>query len=399
MLAGTLGAAAAASGVAVSRSSGDPTTPRPRGDRIPFHGPHQAGITTPPQRALAFAAFDVHSNQSEDLRTLLEDWSRTAAELTQGRHAASPSKDDPPRDTGEAAGLSPSRLTITFGLGPSLFDDGRGLIRPERRPNALKELPSFPNDQLDPRRSGGDLAIQACSDDPQVAFQAIHQLAFMARGRASLRWYQSGFSAANSLDASHATPRALIGFKDGTNNLQGSDERSLARHVWVAPGEGAGWLDGGTYMVVRRIRILFDVWDATSLRGQEAAIGRHKSSGAPLGARREHDPAPLSISADGAPVIPVNAHIRVASPEANGGARLLRRGYSFADGVDDQTASFDAGLFFISFQCDPRVFVRIQRQLAASDALGKHVLHVASAVFACPSGIAEGRFVAERMLI
>ena len=398
-LTGSLGAAAAASGFAIAAGTDDQNSGRASGGRIPFHGAHQAGITTPPQRALAFAAFDVQSNQSDELRALLRDWSRTAAALTEGRHAPSSEKNEPPRDTGEAGGLGPSNLTLTFGFGPTIFDSRRALVPEARRPRALRELPPFPNDQLDPQRSGGDLAIQSCADDPQVAFQAIHQLATIGRGRASLRWFQTGFSAASSLDAAQTTPRALIGFKDGTNNLKASDQPALGRHVWVSPNDGPSWLVGGTYLVARRIRVLFDVWDSTTLGGQERAIGRVKASGAPLGSRREFDPVPLRRQASSQPVIPIDAHIRLASADANGGTRILRRGYSFANGIDPDTAGLDAGLFFLSFQRDPAAFIRIQEQLAAGDALSKHLLHVGSALFACPPGAPPHGFVGDRLFV
>lgn len=359
---------------------------------IPFHATHQAGVATPPQAALALASFDFVGSSSDELRDLLQTWSRRAAQLTTGRPPAVVApRTEPPADTGEAHGLGPAGLTLTFGLGPRLFERDPIATNRDRLPAPFR-LPAFRGDALENGLSDGDLCIQACANDPQVAFQAIHQLALEARGTAVLRWFQQGFSRASSGSSNAPTPRALIGFKDGTNNLRASDPRAMHQHVWIGSRDGPRWLADGTYMVVRRIRFLFDVWDSTSLRGQEAAIGRHKESGAPLGATAEN--APVNLLGENSP-IPPDAHIRLAAPASNRGVRLLRRGYSYASGVDPATAGFDAGLIFISFQRRVENFALIQRRLAESDALSKHVLHVGSAVFLLPPGARVGEFVGQ----
>lgn len=361
-----------------------------------FYGTHQAGIATPAPTFLSFAAFDLTSSSADGLRGLLQKWTSAAASLTRGKpyrpDATAPNL--PPSDTGEAIGLGPRRLTLTFGFGPSLFARGKPGVR-SRRPAALSELPPFEGDSLDPQRSGGDLCLQACAEDPQVAFHAIHVLTRIAAGTASLRWLQEGFGRTSSTSRSQPTARNLMGFKDGTNNIRGEDTEAMDEQVWVQPGDGSTWMEGGTYLVARRIKMLLDVWDETSLEGQERAIGREKVSGAPLGAAEEHDPVDLDAREAGQPVIPADAHIRLSSPEANGGARILRRGYSFSEPLEPGSGQIDAGLFFISFQRDPEQFVSIQRQLAASDALSRHILHVGSAVFACPPGTRRGGFIGE----
>src|SRR6185436_6997554 len=193
-------------------------------------------------------------------------------------------------DTGEALGLTPARLTLTFGFGSSLFDDRFGLAA--HRPPALRELPPLPGDELDPARSDGDLCVQACANDPQVAFHAVRNLARIGRGVVTVRWSQLGFGRTSSTSRAQATPRNLMGFKDGTANLKAEDTAALAAHVWVA-GDRAGepaWLRQGTYLVARRIRMLIEAWDRAALGEQERTIGRHKDSGAPLGARDEFAP-------------------------------------------------------------------------------------------------------------
>jgi deferrochelatase/peroxidase EfeB len=373
------------------------------GAAVPFYGARQAGISTAAQQFLNFAAFDVTTDRVENLGYLLQGWTRAAADLAAGHPYVSTSADpgQAPPDPGEAVGLGPAQLTITIGFGPGLFGTRRrnrfGLAR--RRPPALRRLPPFRGEKLDPGRSGGDLCVQACANDPQVAFHAIHVLAMIAGPTATLRWSQQGFGRTSSTSRTQATPRNLIGFKDGTDNIRAEDGPAMERFVWAQPGDGPRWMAGGSYLVARRIKFLFDVWDNTSLEGQQRVIGRDKLSGAPLGARHEYDPVDLAATSNGKPTIPADAHIRLASPQYNAGQRILRRGYSFSEPTEPGSSEIDAGLFFVCFQRDPRrQFVPIQRRLAASDALNRHTLHTASAIFACPPGAKPGGFVGEQLL-
>jgi deferrochelatase/peroxidase EfeB len=367
---------------------------------IPFYGTHQAGIATSAPEFLSFAGFDVVSDSADDLLGLLQGWTSAAVSLTSGE-PYQPGSEKPnaaPVDPGETIGLEPAQLTITIGFGPSLFGvggrDRLGFAR--RRPAALSPLPSFRGEDLERSRSDGDLCVQACAEDPQVAFHATHLLTRIAAGTATLRWTQGGFGRTSSTDRSQVTPRNLMGFKDGTNNVRGEDTEAMDEHVWVQAGDGPAWMEGGSYLVARRIKMLLDVWDATSLEGQQRTIGREKLSGAPLGSAHEYDPVDLDARRAGQPLIPSDAHIRLASPKTNGGERLLRRGYSFSEPSEAGTGEIDAGLFFICFQRDPgRQFVPIQRRLSEADALNRHILHTASAVFACPPGAKPGGFVGE----
>lgn len=382
-----------------SRSGGSEEGAPPDGGQVAFYSPSQAGIATPAQEFLDFAAFDLVSGSVDDLRGLLKEWTLAAAALTAGqRYEPRPQgAGAAPTDTGEAVGAGPSRLTITIGLGPSLFgSDGEGRFGLAKRgPGKFAPLPPFRGESLDPDRSGGDLCIQACADDPQVTFHAVHVLTRLASGAAALRWSQPGFGRTSSTSRSQPTPRNLMGFKDGTANIRAEDKEAMEEFVWVRPGDGPEWMSGGSYLILRRIQFLLDVWDATSLEGQERVIGRKKLSGAPLGGQDEYDPVDLGARQDGEPVIPVDAHIRLASPDLNN-QRILRRGYSYSEPTEPGSGQIDAGLFFISFQRDPqRQFVPIQRRLAASDALNHHTLHTASAIFACPPGARPGGFVGE----
>jgi deferrochelatase/peroxidase EfeB len=385
----------------IDHSGGGPSAPQKEGqDRVSFFGPRQAGIDTPAQEFLAFAAYDLTAESLDSLRSLLVSWTAAGAALTEGKsyEEHEVSQLAPPIDTGEAVGLPASALTLTFGFGPSLFlgQRGRRLGLAAKRPSALGSLPPFQGEDLDLARSDGDLCVQACANDAQVAFHAIHVLTKLAESAATLRWGQQGFGRTSSTSASQSTPRNLMGFKDGTANIRAEDRSAMNRFVWVTDEDGPEWMAGGSYLVARRIRILFDVWDASTLEEQERTIGRRKVTGAPLGERQEYDPIDLQARRDGSPVIPADAHVRLASADDNDGQRILRRGYSYSEAPEPGSGQLDAGLFFICFQRDPsRQFVPIQRRLASSDALNRHTLHTASALFACAPGTKRGGFIGE----
>jgi deferrochelatase/peroxidase EfeB len=362
---------------------------------VDFFGGHQAGIATPTQECLQFAALDFVSESPEDLRAVLRAWSSAAALLSRGEPVGPlQTGDGAPVDTGESVGLGPSSVTVTFGFGRSLFAKP-SLNLSAACPEPLVKLPAFTGDALNPEICDGDLGIQVCADDPQVAFHAVHDLVRLASPAAVPRWALSGFGrTANS--KSQETPRNLMGFKDGTENIMVEDEGALDRFVWAVAPSSPAWMSGGSYMVLRRIMILFGVWDSTGLDDQERTFGRHKLSGAPLTGTAERDALDLTARSGGELVIPANAHVRLASPDYNAGQRILRRGYSFLDGVDQTTAAPSGGLMFICFQHDPRgQFIPIQRRLSENDALSRHTQHVGSAVFACPPGASPGGFVGE----
>ncbi|WP_329499188.1 iron uptake transporter deferrochelatase/peroxidase subunit [Kitasatospora herbaricolor] len=381
-----LGAAAVGS-VAVATGQGDPAPVAVAGGDVPFFGEHQSGIATPVQDRLHFAAFDVSATATrESLVRVLKEWTKAAAAMTGGREvgsgAASGLPQAPPDDTGEALGLPASRLTLTVGFGPSLFEkdgvDRFGLRA--RRPEALIDLPRFRGDNLDPARSGGDLCVQACADDPQVAVHAIRNLARIGMGVVNVRWSQLGFGKTSSTTPEAQTPRNLMGFKDGTHNIAGSDAAALAEHVWVGPGEGPEWMTGGSYLVARRIRMHIETWDRTPLKEQEDIFGRSKGEGAPFGRVKERDAPDLKA-------MPADSHVRLAHPDSNDGLMILRRGFSFTDGTDG-LGRLEAGLFFLAYQRDTRkAFVPLQQRLAGGDALNEYIQHVGSAHFACPAGV------------
>ncbi|GAA3797720.1 iron uptake transporter deferrochelatase/peroxidase subunit [Cellulomonas soli] len=409
-------AAGAAAGFGVGRG----TAPTPAAtsaigaSTYPFTGPHQAGIVTPAQDRLYLAAFDLTTDSREELVDLLRRWTTMAARLTQGLSAgpfgpASGPYDAPPDDTGEAADLPPAGLTITFGFGRSLFvgtpspDGTPGTDRfglADRLPGGLVELPHFPQDALDPARSDGDLVVQACADDPQVAVHAVRNLSRAAFGTATIRWTQLGYGRTSSTSTAQKTPRNLFGFKDGTANVKAEESAALDEHIWVPASDAAAdttdsaWLTGGSYLVARRIRMTIETWDRTSLREQEAVVGRTKGEGAPLSGGTEHtEPDLTATGGDGAPLVAVDSHVRLAHPTTNDGVRMLRRGYNFTDG-NDSLGRLDAGLFFLAFVRDPRThYVPMQTTLSRDDALMEYLQHTGSGLFAVPAGVPDGSLV------
>lgn len=374
--------------------------------RYPFHGAHQAGIVTPAQDRLHFAAFDVTATTRGELVTLLKAWTAAAAEMTQGRPVGAGAPlpyDSPAADTGEALDLPPSRLTLTFGFGPSLFRDADGKDRfgiADRQPAALRRLPHFPADNLDPDRSDGDLCVQACADDPQVAVHAIRNLARIAFGTAALRWSQLGFGRTSSTSTKQQTPRNLFGFKDGTANLKAEDAGHVDQHVWVGAKDDsrADWLAGGSYLVARRINMNIETWDRTSLREQENLVGRDRPEGAPLSGGSEFTGPDFKVEgSDGQPLMKVDSHVRLAHPSQNSGVRMLRRGYNFTDG-SDALGRLDAGLFFIAYVRNPDThYIPMQTKLSGQDGLMEYLQHRGSALFAVPPGVREGGFVGDAL--
>ncbi|MGN6678583.1 MAG: Dyp-type peroxidase [Streptosporangiaceae bacterium] len=377
LAAGTVGAGAilADTGQAHAAAAAD------SGAAVPFHGAHQAGIATPAQEHLQFAAVDMVSKSVADLRDLMRTWSAAAALMASGK-AIGPVETGtkPAGDTGEALGLRAANVTMTFGFGPSLFSNGDRFGLAAHRPAPLVDLPAFRHDALRASISGGDLCIQVCADDPQVAFHAVHELIRLAAPVARPRYLLAGFGRTGN-SGRQSMPRNLMGFFDGTANIKVENLTALKKSVWATGPASPAWMHGGSYLVARRIEIALGAWDQTAVARQEQTIGRHKASG--------------TLLSD----IPLRSHILLSSPGANNGAKILRRGYSYVDGVDRSAAAPAAGLMFLCYQRDPRhQFIPIQHQLAARDSLTQFITHIGSAIFACPPGAASGSYVGETLL-
>jgi deferrochelatase/peroxidase EfeB len=376
----------------------------------PFFGAHQGGIITPMQRHTYFIAFDMVAAGRDDLINLLKQWTDAAAKMTQA-----PAQFDPMTnphqvnpESGAAVGIAASRLTITFGFGATLFEqngkDRFGLAH--ARPEALVDLPPFPSDQLVPERTGGDLSIQACADDPQVVEYAVRRLAKLANGIAVMRWAQMGFSGGFKPGE---TGRNQMGFKDGTLNVATRDPAALDQFVWVGT-EGPAWMRGGSYMVIRPIRIALDHWDNMKTAFQEQSVGRHKATGAPIGKQHEFEPLdPAHTDAAGNPTMAIHAHAAMSAPENNDGAQILRRAFNYDNGIAKiaerwppwrQLMTFDAGLLFQCYQKDPRMgFIKMYAKMAQLDMLNQFTTHTGSGLFACPPGCSSDRFIGAALFI
>ncbi|RMI43005.1 iron uptake transporter deferrochelatase/peroxidase subunit, partial [Streptomyces triticirhizae] len=382
------GAAGGAFGQAAASEPGEPALSTLGSTTVPFHGVHQPGITTPLQSRSHLVAFDLVDDAGRrGAAALLRRWSTLAAALMAGRPDEA--------GTGIADDAGPASLTFTFGFGHGFFDaTGLTALRPE----ALRPLPAFSQDALDEARSNGDLWVQIGADDPLVAFEALRAVRRAAEGTARVRWRMAGFHRSPGATARPMTGRNLMGQVDGTNNPS-PDDPDFERHVFVpADGEPA-WMAGGSYAVVRRIRMLLDDWEGLTGEERERVLGRRRSDGAPLTGGSETSPVDLAATnPDGSPVIPANAHVRVTAPESNGGATMLRRSFSYDDGFREDGAP-DAGLLFVCWQADPlRSFVTVQRKLDRGDALSAFVRHEASGLFAVPGGAAEDEYVGQRLL-
>lgn len=345
-------------------------------EEISFYGKHQAGIITPMQKNIYFVVLDLRTIDRNELIQLFKDWTDYSQKFVNGELVKKDGSNAllPPSDTGETVGLNPYRLTLTFGVSAS-FLTKLGLEK--KRPKLFRDLPAFPKEQLREQYTGGDIVIQACADDEQVAFHAVRNLIRKGRNKVTMKWSQSGFAA---IGDRMETPRNLFGFKDGTANV--TTEKDFDKVVWA---NSKDWMNNGSYMAVRRIIMHLETWDRTNLQEQENTFGRYKESGAPFGKKDEFDEVDLSL-------LPVDSHVRLAK-EVD--LPILRRSYSYSDGIDPKTGQFDAGLLFIAFQKDPDRFVKIQTNLGADDKMNEYVTHIGSGLFACFGGVKEGGYIGQ----
>ncbi|MGU3502781.1 Dyp-type peroxidase [Mycobacterium sp. C31M] len=385
----TGGAAALAAGTALTQcGAAQSATVDGFGTAVePFHGSHQAGITTVPQAHALFVALDLTPDTGrsprEAITAVLKLWSADAARLTQGRPALA--------DTEPELALRPARLTVTVGLGPTLFDRiGLG----HKRPPSVIDMPAFRTDRLDPRFGGGEVLLQICADDPMVVAHASRVLLKNVRAMTVQRWRQCGFRNAHGAAASGTTMRNVMGQVDGTANLRTPAE--FDRHVWD-DGAAQPWFAGGSVLVLRRVRAEMDTWDELDRASKEFAVGRRLDSGAPLTGSRESDVPDLDAQAAGIPVIPPNSHIALAHARTDD-ERFLRRPYNYDD-PPPAGVTTDSGLVFAVYQRDPvRQFIPVQQRLAEADAMNQWITTVGSATFAMLPGVAEGDWLGQGLL-
>ncbi len=354
--------------------------------RVPFDGLHQAGILTPAPAQASFVALDSIAPNRELLADTLQTLCARARGLSQGETVGVQELDDPPPDSGILGAFdAPDALTVTLAFGASLFDARYGLAA--RKPRRLRPMPSFPGDELDATRTHGDLLVQVCAAHRDTVTHTVRELMRVVAGRLTPRWRIDGFQSTRRGPAPRNNPRNLFAFRDGTANPQVSDASLMNRLIWVQPRAGEpAWASGGTYQVVRTIRMHVEFWDRVGMFEQQNMIGRYRVSGAPLGGTDEFQDPRYELDPLGKR-IPLNAHIRLANPrtQATEGQRVLRRGYNYDRGLDE-AGNLDQGLVFVAFNQDvQRQFATIQGRLAEEPMID-YITPVGGGYFFTPPG-------------
>jgi len=332
-------------------------------EKISFYGEHQSGIATPVQKNVYFAVLDLHSEDKAAIIEMFKEWTKYTEKLMKGELVGEELKNH---------------------LLPSFLDK---LKLGNKKMEEFKDLPHFPRDQIRDKYKGGDICIQACADDAQVAFHAVRNLVRKGRSLVTLKWTQSGFL---PIGNGKETPRNLFGFKDGTENPKNNND--FKDVVWY---DKNNWLKNGTFLIVRRIQMHLETWDRTNLQEQENTFGRYKESGAPFGEKDEFATIDINkLGADGKPILPIDSHVYLAKKAET---KICRRAFSYSDGIDEVSGQFDAGLLFICFQKHPDQFIKIQNSLGNDDKLNEYITHIGTGIFACFGGIKEGEYIGQKL--
>ena len=370
------------------------------GRRVPFQGDRQPGVDTPAAHFGLLAAFNLVSDDRARLARSLRDLTDEARGLMEVRPPPRRDTAYPPTETGI---LGPEGradgLAVTLSVGASLFDDRFGLA--DRRPRELVRMPFLANDRLDPAQSHGDLLLALSADQPDVLLHALRQLMRRTRDNLVLHWMLDGYNRPDARPAPGRTDnRNLLGFKDGTANLDITDKALMDELVWVGADDGEpAWAVGGSYQAVRIIRMFVEFWDRTPLNEQQKIIGRDKGSGAPLGKDREGDDPGYAEDPAGQGV-PLDAHIRMANPRTpeTAGSRILRRGFNFSRGFD-AAGRLDQGLAFVSYQRSlANGFLAVQARLKG-EPLEEYILPVGGGFFFALPGVTSGdTWLGQRLL-
>jgi deferrochelatase/peroxidase EfeB len=399
-----LGLAGGALGLGLCPASAQADEPKPDGDGTasaqPFYGPHQSGVITPQPAAALVVAFDVLASDRAGLERLFRILTDRIAFLMKGGEAEISDRRFPPPDSGLLGPkIFPDNLTVTVALGASLFDERFGLAKV--KPARLVPMAQFPNDALDSRMCHGDVVLQICSNTAETNIHALRDILKHTPDLLAPRWKIDGFLPPHTVrKLGKETVRNLLGFKDGTANLNAADDELMDRVVWVQPGANEpSWTAGGSYQVVRLIRMFVERWDRTALAEQQTIIGRDKESGAPLTLANEHDTPDFQSDPKGER-IPLTAHIRLANPrtpqsEAN---LILRRGYNYSRGLSS-AGQLDMGLLFVCFQADLDAgFITVQARLNG-EPLEEYIKPFGGGYFFVLPGVrSAGSFLGEDLL-
>lgn len=358
--------------------------------RIPFRGPHQTGITSHAPAAALMASFTLVADDRSEVRKVLKTLSDEFDVLMSGKPVKDRGEHYPPLDTGSLGTVPPpADLSLSLAIGASMFDDRFGLA--DRKPRELITMTKLANDRLDQSRCHGDFLVNISGDSADVCLFALRQVMRRTRANLVLRWMVEGFNRREAPQPGKAQVRNLLGFKDGTANLDPAAAETMAKHVWVGPEDGEpAWAVGGSYQAVRIIRMLVEAWDRAQLGEQEAIIGRDKGSGAPLGKADETDDPAYDDDPDG-DRIALDAHIRLANPrtKATGKNLMLRRGFSYSRGFDG-AGRLDQGLAFVSFQRSLNTgFLAVQDRLSG-EPLEEYIRTEGGGYFFAFAGVESG---------
>ena len=404
-LAGGLASTAAVAGVAGTAACGGDDTgdgaSSSGGDEpqyLDFEGRHQTGVTHPANEQGLLAAFDLTADSLDEVRDTFVALTAEARRLMAGEPYEDRDPAYPPLYTGTVGNPPPpADLSVVVSVGASLFDDRFGLAA--QRPAALEQMPFLANDRLDPTRSHGDVLLSITSAHEDINLFALRQLHRATRSTMALHWMLDGYNRRTEARPGEAGKRNLMGFIDGTSNLDPGDAEVMDRYVWVQDGDDEpAWAVGGSYHVVRVIRMLVEFWDRTRLSEQEALIGRRKDSGAPLDGAVETDVPDFAADPDGE-VTPLDAHIRLANPRTSGTEDdlIFRSGLSFSRGFD-AAGQLDQGLAFVSFQRRMAQFLNTQERLAG-EPLEEYILPEGGGFyFALPGVTSADGYLGEGML-
>jgi deferrochelatase/peroxidase EfeB len=385
-----LGIGVAASGASAPRASAAEQAHTVLSDelatRLAFDGPHQSGILTARQDQMTMLALDSIAPNRFVLFQALQALSEQARRLTQGDYVGLTEVDDPPPDSGILGAYdAPDALTVTIAFGASLFDERYGLAR--LRPRRLVEMPNFPNDDLSPSRTGADVLVQVCASHRDTVVHTVREMLRATAGKLVPRWTLDGFQSTARGPTSRSSKRNLFAFRDGTANPDVSDGPLMDELIWIQPGAGEpSWATGGTYQVVRTIRMHVEFWDRVGMLEQEQIIGRDRVSGAPLGGSHEFEDPDYASDPEGKR-IKLDAHIRLANPRtpATANERIIRRGYNYNRGFDE-AGDLDQGLLFITFNQDiERQFATIQARLGR-EPMVDYITPVGGGYFFAPPG-------------